>query len=55
MIQTLAAPLFLAYQCPPPSTLPQPRGVRERLCSQPVVTHFFLRSWLPSFPSNSVS
>lgn len=27
-------------------------GVRERLRSQPVVTHFFLHSWLPSFPSH---
>lgn len=44
--------------CPAlPRTLPPPRpllgaggGGGDRQWSQPAVTHFFLRSWLPSFP-----
>lgn len=35
-----------------PNTLPPPLCVRERLRCQPLVTHFFLSSWLPSFPSH---
>lgn len=54
MIQTAGrSPVPSLSASPLPSTLPQPHGVRERLCSQPVVTHFFLCSRLPSFPSNS--